>query len=251
MTRVRTLAWIVSALAVVVIVWMRPWAGRGSSGEVVADPRTSMVLRSGDGVLRLELERRGHGSWAAEMRCEDPDTGAVALEPRRVRSSHEPTFVALPAGTYRLVLDGFPRAGERGWRIETCGRFESIVDIRSGEDTRILVPEPDAAALILMVVDAERALARPRSEGDDARPDGVYLDSGRIAAAHEVVYFHHDVGANMGIWSRWSLDFPDEVSGPVPAGDFTLSAVARGRTLGQVPVKLVDGQITRVVLRVE
>lgn len=252
MTRARVLALITAALVVAVIVRTRPWSGIDHRGEVGADPRRPPALRAGEGILLLALETRVHGTWTAEMWCLDVGTGAAVADPRRVRSSIEPTLVQLPAGTYRVVIDGMPRAGERGGMNEVCGRCESVVTVRGGEVTRLQVREPGGARLILMVVDAERALARPRAEGDASRPDGVYLEASRPDAAHEVVFFRPDAGSKAsGTWRSWSLEFPDEVSGPVPPGDFTLATVARGRTLGRVPVKLVNGEITRVVLRVE
>lgn len=207
MTRARVLALITAALVVAMVVRTRPWDGIDRRGEVVVDPRRPPVLRDGEGMLLLDLETRGHSTWTAEMRCLDVGTGAAVVDPRRVRSSIEPTLVLLPAGTYRVVLDGMPRAGERGYRNEVCGRCQSVVTIRSGEDTRLEVREPVGARLILMVVDAERALMRPRTEENASRPDGVYLEAGRPDAAHEVVFFRTDgdsirsAPGDRGAWS--------------------------------------------------
>lgn len=187
MTRFRILALLAAALAVVTIVRLRPWAGPEHGADAAADPRLPPPLREGEGLLHVELEQLGHGSWSAVMRCEAQASGDLVLEPRRVRSSHEPMPVPLPTGTYRIVLDGMPRAGDRGWRNEASGRSVSTVEIRRGRETRVEIRRPDAAALILMLVDAEGASARPRSAEDGSRPDGLYLDAEGLAAAHEVV----------------------------------------------------------------
>jgi len=205
-----------------------------------------------EGVLLLTLETRNHGSWVATLTCTDAESGIARIQPRLVRSSGEPVRIRLPPGVCRVVLDGMPRKGERGERYERCGRYESTVQIRSGQATALHVPEPLGADLLVMIVDVARSEAQPPARQHAAEADGLYLVApGRLA--HEVV-FHRPEGDSktFGRWSSWSPEWRDDaVSGSVPAGDFELRAVHGGRVLGSVPVHLVDGEVNRVVLPIE
>lgn len=206
-----------------------------------------------DCILAVKLERSGHASPVARLSCEDAKSGQAWIVPRALRAGSEPLLLSLPEGELRVIVDGLPRAGDRGHRFATCGRAERTVRLRAGESTRLELNlhSLPSAELIVTVVDVDRALRRALSPPGEAHPDGLWLHApGRVP--RELVFHRPDQpGANLGTWRPWDPEHADEVSGPVPPGEYTLCAAHAGRWLGKVAVRLEDHTVGQVEIRVE
>jgi len=206
----------------------------------------------------LPLDAAGGPVTDAEIRVEDLATGFPLLEPTHRLRAHRSQTLRLPAGRYRLVVQGSrPGSGfPPVLRARGHGAFETTVAIEAERETRVVARLGAGARLRVRLIGtasdrdrlalAEDVLAPSRGELESARARLVLSADGRWPAP--VVFGNDDSPERV----RPDLELGIAgLSEPQPAGRFTLTARLPGGRVVAAPVVLVDGVTTDVELVLE
>lgn len=202
-----------------------------------------------------------------EIRFQDEVTGFPLLGRNSFYRSPWPQVFELPAGDYRLVVEGDASIDSHHGTLMSpreCGRFETLVRIRSGQRVEIqanlpqgarvkvhlrgAVLEKDREAIRLEYPDSSvsidywsrRAELELRGEGDWPQP--VYFTDDEMFAGTSAAGTHR---------TPWLALGSTDTSGILSAGDYVLRASMPGGRVVTRSLTLVDGQTTEVTLSFE
>ncbi|MBK7877892.1 MAG: hypothetical protein IPJ77_19605 [Planctomycetes bacterium] len=208
----------------------------------------------------------GARSDALAVRIEDAATGVELLAQEAFAwGASPPATFELPAGRYRVVVEGAASVGYHG-TLESeraAGRVEELVTVEPGRATRVEARVPGGARLKLTVHAAigerERAafLARFGDQGEwnlDFFTHRATLELCRPGRAPLPADFRYELGTTSaaGTHVRPALTVgTTQVSELLPAGRFTLVArLTSGRSVER-EIELVEGATLEVVLAIE
>lgn len=256
-----------------------PFGSANARIDVPADAaRIEVVLTcapSACGWLAIELlddaGERIEGGWAA--RVEDPRSDALVLTAVG-EVACEKIPLALPAGRYRVVVDGRESLGIGRHTLansRAVGRIETVVDVVAGATTRVRARSREGARLHVRLVraDACGAGAEPSPQAlERGRREGRFASTIPSASRLRFATLHLRQGERAAIPVRFASSAgPSEhgppkplpllalgeegVSEPLPTGTFVLEAVHPDGRVARAQVELVEGRTTVVALTFE
>lgn len=217
--------------------------------------RTDVVLQavapSPPGTLALSArDAAGPVGEGVELRVEDPDDGFVLLRCKLHRGTW-PLRIAVPEGTWRVVVDGRPEFTYDEWTLMepgVHGRFETTVTVHSEETTFVDADLP-AGAMLELTVDG------PLPAGEE--PTGRWgrlLRHGAVVRLCQPGRWPEQV-AFVGPVRRRRNELQDRIalgttlpSERLPAGRWTLVGELPDGRVARSEIVLVDGETTRARL---
>lgn len=203
----------------------------------VATGELAIDVADADGPVRRDLE----------IRVEDPRDGVPLVWRAGFGRSTWPWRVTLPAGVYRLVVDGAASIGAHGelHAPRDRGRFEREVAVVAGEETPVHAVLPEGARLVVRLAgeadEPEGRRARLLLCAPDGRPEEVLFV--REGSAASTLPGRH--------LERWLYLGDEGTTQALPAGRWTLVATLPDGRTAAAPVTLVDGETAEIILEVE
>lgn len=197
--------------------------------------------------------------YGLRFACEDFATGIVLFE-NRVPTGF-PFEVELPAGEYRVVVEGAyepPHVDGHG-STSRHGRFESRAIVRSNE-TVVIDARPGVGARLDLRLqgepdDLDREGYRRHETTNRANEDRAFRAELRLVEAMRaprIVHFTTDPSGPTPIALHDTTRLPlggRAISELLPAGAFTLEAALPSGRVARTRVELIDGETTTVTLR--
>lgn len=200
---------------------------------------------------------------AIAIRIEDLDTGAPLLVRDSFYCVTWPYRIDLPAGSYRLVVEGAASIENMHgtvMRAREHGRFETIARVLEGRETMVEAVLPEGARVHVRLagtVDEEdRKAIRARVSDLDEESLEEWARMARLALLAdgrwpEPIWFRWELTGTSAAGTHLTSELAlgsDRTSELLPAGRFTIEARLPGGRAVTRPVLLVDGVTTEVDL---
>lgn len=221
----------------------RPVTVEAGTGRTDVDLQVAPPLRPGTLALSAR-DAAGPVDRGVELRVEDPGDGFVLLRCKLHRGTW-PLHLAVPEGTWRVVVDGRPEFAYGEWTLMepgVHGRFETTVAVRSAEVTFVDADLPAGAVLELTVDGPPPAGEAAWREGRLRRSVIVRLcQPGRWP--QQVAFVGPERLRRKELQDRIALGttLPSE---RLPAGRWTLVGELPDGRVRRTEVVLVDGETT-------
>jgi hypothetical protein len=198
------------------------------------------------------------------IRIDDPITGLPLVNRASFYEKPWPQTFAVPAGEYRVVVEGAPIIEfwhGRLWGPRTLGRFETLVRVVAGQTSSVTAQLPQGAKMHLVLSGNVREDDREAQRGQSFYgEDGIEYWASRATLTlvppsgwPELPEFTFVIKGSSAAGTHLTSQLPlgsDEVSQVLPAGRFRLEARMPGGRVASKEIVLVDGATTDVALEI-